>query len=103
MKKQPILLIITFLLYSFPLLAQENYEKYFGEAYKLYPNIPEGMLEAVAYTNTRMHHVVPKVTAIGNCSGLPYYYGVMGLVEDGKGYFKNSLKTLVLIQMHLRQ
>lgn len=94
MKKQHIFVIFSLLLYCFPLVAQENYDKYFQEAYKLYPNIPEGMLEAVAYTNTRMHHVVPVVTPIGNCSGLPYYYGVMGLVEDGKGYFKNSLKMV---------
>lgn len=87
MKKQHILLIISLLIYGFPLFAQENYDKYFQEAYRLYPNIPEGMLEAVAYTNTRMHHVVPKPNAIGNCSGLPYYYGVMGLVENRKGLF----------------
>ena len=71
--------------------AQINkYQAYFDEAYQKYPTIPRGVLEAVAYTNTRMQHVQPKA----GCQGLPEYYGVMGLVGDGKGYFQNSLQQV---------
>ena len=52
--------------------------------------MPPGLLEAVAYTQTRMNHIVP----IQSCQGLPEYYGVMGLVKNGQGYFQNSLETV---------
>lgn len=63
---------------------------YFEEAYETYPSIPKGVLEAVAWTNTRIRHL----DATPSCQGLPQYHGVMGLVEDGKGYFQNSLSTV---------
>ncbi|MEO1451750.1 MAG: peptidoglycan recognition family protein, partial [Bacteroidota bacterium] len=66
-----------------------RYAEFFEEAYKTYPSVPRGLLEAVAYTNTRINHVKPG--GIGSCMALPEYYGVMGLVADGKGYFQNSL------------
>ncbi len=70
--------------------AGNKYSAYFAEAYRKYPRIPRGVLEAVAYTNTRMQHIVPEDEA-KSCQGLPKYYGVMGLVEDGKGYFQENL------------
>ncbi|MEO0472448.1 MAG: CUB domain-containing protein, partial [Bacteroidota bacterium] len=66
---------------------KEQYNTFFEEAYQRYPTIPPGLLEAVAFTNTRMKHIDPDPS----CQGLPVFYGVMGLVEDGKGYFENSL------------
>lgn len=76
-----------------PLHAQTNkYASYFAEAYRNFPSIPAGLLEAVAYTNTRVNHVSPKDSY--SCQGLPEYYGVMGLVGDGKGYFQESLKKV---------
>ncbi len=67
-----------------------KYDAFFEEAYQKHPTVPRGVLEAVAYTNTRMRHVTPAPS----CQELPTYYGVMGLVENGKGYFKNSLLTV---------
>ena len=64
-----------------------KYKAYFEEAYQKYPVVPPGLLEAVAYTNTRVNHLQAKP----GCQELPTYYGVMGLVEDGKGYFQNTL------------
>ena len=58
------------------------YGAYFAEAYRTYPDVPAGLLEAVAYTNTRIHHLPPNTDS--SCTGLPLYVGVMGLVEDGK-------------------
>jgi N-acetyl-anhydromuramyl-L-alanine amidase AmpD len=74
--------------------AGGEYAAYFKEAYKKYPNIPNGVLEAVAYTNTRTHHLMPDNDPVGSCTDMPKYYGVMGLVEDGKNYFKNNLQTV---------
>jgi len=61
----------------------------FEAAYTQYPEIPRGLLEAVAYAQTNMHN-------IGNdeplsCAGLPRTIGLFALVEDGQGYFRNNL------------
>ncbi|MBI4929822.1 MAG: N-acetylmuramoyl-L-alanine amidase [Bacteroidetes bacterium] len=72
-------------------LAEQEYASYFQEAYQQYPNIPTGVLEAVAYTNSRMHHISHNAGDSENCMGMPNAYGVMGLVLDGKNYFSNNL------------
>ncbi|MDX1906569.1 MAG: CUB domain-containing protein [Bacteroidia bacterium] len=83
--------VFAMLLLIQPVLAQRNpYAAFFEEAYQKYPSVPRGFLEAVAYTNTRMNHVTPDV----GCMDQPTYYGVMGLVGDGKGYFQNSLQRV---------
>jgi hypothetical protein len=53
------------------------------------------MLEAVAFTQSRFSNIQP--TAYGSCIGLPQAYGVMGLVEDGKNYFRNNLQTVAAL------
>lgn len=63
------------------------YSPYFEEAYQKHPSIPRGVLEAIAYTRTRIRHVIPEPS----CLALPPAYGVMGLVEDGQGYFESTL------------
>lgn len=85
--------VILFLagIFTSQLHAQSGqYDVFFEEAYQKYPTIPRGVLEAVAYTNTRMNHIRP----IGSCQGLPEFYGIMGLVADGKGFFQNSLSKV---------
>lgn len=64
---------------------------YFEEAYKLYPNIPKGVLESIAYTNTHFHHITHDANEPEHHTGIPKAYGVMGLTLDGKGYFRNNL------------
>lgn len=56
----------------------------FQQAYQNSPLVPSGLLEAVAWTNTRMVHL-ENVTE--GCSGIPVPYGIMGLHDDGKDYF----------------
>lgn len=68
-------------------------EPFFREAYKLYPTVPRGVLEAVAFTYSRFYHLSPKIEE--DTSGqIPPTYGVMGLTLDGKGYFRENLKLV---------
>lgn len=74
------------------LTAQDYPYAHFNLAYQLYPNIPRGMLEAISYTQTHVRHVLP--TEDASCTGMPHYMGVMGLVADGKGVFRENLKLV---------
>ncbi len=74
-------------------IVKNKYQKSFEKVYSIFPDIPKGILEAIAYTNTRFHHIVHS-SHIENCLEIPYTYGVMGLVLDGKGFFKNNLKFI---------
>lgn len=69
-------------------------ETYFEEAYWRYPNIPKGVLEAAAYSASRMTNLQPPASHTDNCTGMPQRYGLYALVENGRGYFKNNLLTV---------
>lgn len=71
--------------------AKADYSEYFENAYQQFPDIPRGILEAVAYGNTHMYHLTHVPGQEESCMGLPLAYGVMGLTFDGKGYFNNNL------------
>lgn len=73
-------------------LPVNNYTAYFSEAYSLYPDIPRGVLEAVAFTNTRFANMTDANQE--SCVGMPHVYGVMGLMENGQGWFRNNLATV---------
>ncbi len=75
------------------------YADYFEEAYRAYPTVPPGLLESIAWTNTRVRHLIPTES----CQELPVYYGVMGLVKDGKDYFQNSLVTVASLSGYSEQ
>lgn len=79
--------ILFFLLcFSFTTHAQNSVS--FIQAYSLNPFIPSGLLEAVAYTNTHMREITDQDTP--SCSGMPLPFGVMGVFENGAGYFKEN-------------
>jgi hypothetical protein len=84
------LLVGTWSMFAQAQALKSPYQAYFDEAYQTYPNVPKGMLESVAFVNTRIAHVNASEVHEA-CSGMPHYYGVMGLVEDGKGVFRNNL------------
>jgi N-acetyl-anhydromuramyl-L-alanine amidase AmpD len=88
---------LLLLLYCMAAFSQEKiqypYSNYFSEAYQLYPDVPKGLLEAVAYSNTHIRHITPQIEP-ASCSGMPFSYGVMGLVLDGKNYFRENLKKV---------
>lgn len=91
------LLLLTTLLFHLQTLAQQampsgNFQSYFREAYKLYPNIPAGTLEATAYAASHLVNLQPHAGSDHrSCAGMPERFGIFALVEDGKGYFKNNL------------
>jgi len=83
-------------LFALQLQAQtpifNTYQTEMDIAYQQYPDVPEGILEAVSYTTTHFSHITEATPE--SCFGLPHVYGVMGLTEDGQGYFKNNLSMV---------
>ena len=73
-------------------IAPNPYQLTFKLAYQQNPTIPKGFLEAVAFSQSRFHHITPE--EIGSCIGIPQAFGVMGLIEDGKGYFRSNLNLV---------
>ncbi|THU38494.1 hypothetical protein FAM09_17675 [Niastella caeni] len=98
MKKRKLLALTTVgILLNLFVQAQQTIlglETYFEEAYWRYPNIPRGLLEAAAYSASRMTNLQPSVHDADNCTGMPHRHGLFGLVENGRGYFKNNLLTV---------
>lgn len=60
------------------------------------PMLPKGLLEAVAFTNTRCHHLTDDdySNPSDDPTAMPRSYGMMGLVRDGKECFRENLKTV---------
>ncbi len=88
------LIYISFLMMFFGISAQSDYSASFDKAYKLYPQIPRGCLEAVAFNNTHVNHLTDMNYTDNDSTAMPRSYGVMGLVLDGKGCFRNNLQTI---------
>ena len=71
-----------------------KYAKSFDKAYLAHPEIPKGILEAVAFCNSRFTNIQHATTKSESCTGIPNAYGVMGLTLDGQGYFSDNLKLV---------
>ena len=82
---------------SMPLLAvsqiteKHSYESAFQSAYQVCPDVPHGLLEAISFTNTHCNHLTDDNYFHDDPDALPRAYGLMGLVKDGKGYFRENL------------
>ena len=89
------LLGLLLLLASFAGVAQNNekqsYKSAFFAAYNACPDIPKGLLEAVSFTNTQCHHLADSNYFHEGPDAMPRAYGLMGLVKDGKNYFRENL------------
>jgi len=70
-------------------ISENPYQASFDKAYQQYPALKRGILEAVAFTNTRIQHL--PANGPESCVGIPRALGVMGMVADGKNYFQNNL------------
>lgn len=60
------------------------------------PGLPAGLLRAISFTNTHCHHLTDAdyTSAPDDPEAMPRAYGLMGLVKDGKGCFRENLKTV---------
>lgn len=95
MKKLLLIITTIFSLHTFanPIaehLINNPYDASFRKAYSLNPSIPIGVLESVAFTQSRFAHLGGS-TQEPSCIGYPTTYGVMGLIENGQNYFRNNL------------
>jgi N-acetyl-anhydromuramyl-L-alanine amidase AmpD len=89
--------LFLILLFRVEVMAQtENYNAWFAEAYQQYPNIPQGVLESTAWSASRLNNMRPQAPG-GDEATMPLRFGIFGLVEDGKGYFKNNLLTVTAL------
>ena len=63
------------------------------------PSLPTGLLEAVSFTNTQCHHLTDAdySTPADDPAAMPRAYGMMGLVRDGKGCFRENLHTVSVL------
>ena len=90
-------LIVCLFLCNTSLFGQsdEELKVYFQEAYETHPELPDGVLEAISFHTTRLFHRQPN-ESVTPCSGAPHIYGMMGLVEDGKGMINNTIQDVSL-------
>jgi N-acetyl-anhydromuramyl-L-alanine amidase AmpD len=93
--KRLLIIIALSLLIRLVGFAQNNeiqsYKSAFDAAYEACPDIPRGMLEAVSFTNTHCYHVTDANYFNDGPDAMPRAYGLMGLVKDGKNYFRENL------------
>ena len=93
-----LLLVALSLLFFKVGLAQNNelqkYKSAFEVAYEACPDIPKGLLEAISFTNTHCHHLTDANYFHDGPDAMPRAYGLMGLVKDGKNYFRENLHLI---------
>ena len=85
-----VLLIMPVLVFS-QNANNQNYKSAFDVAYKACPDIPRGLLEAISFTNTHCNHLTDDNYFHDGPDTMPRAYGLMGLVKDGKNYFRENL------------
>lgn len=72
----------------------QDVSAWFDDAYRDYPTVPRGMLEAVAFQYTRFSPNVVTDTVETDPSEIPRVYTVMGLTLHGKGVFRENAQLL---------
>ena len=94
---------LFFLMIGYGIKAQEI--DVFGWAESQCPTLPKGLLEAVSFTNTQCHHLTDDDYSFpaDDPTAMPRAYGMMGLVRDGKGCFRESLKTVAELSGFVEQ
>ena len=109
---------VLFFLWSMPLFAQQkdDFEKYkqaldqqnedvlwkqyqevsawFDDAYREYPTVPRGVLEAVSYQYVRFSPNTILDTVESDVSQRPRSYTIMGLTLHGKGVFRENARRI---------
>ena len=78
-------------------LLRQQYQQvshWFDDAYRKYPSLPRGVLEAVAFQYTRFDPNVRMDTVEIDPSEIPRTYSIMGLTLHGKGVFRENARLL---------
>lgn len=88
-KKFLMLFVLFGVLLSNAQQLTNSYKSYFDEAYKEFKLLPKGLLEAVSYNYTRFTQVDENYAE--SSTGMPRFWTLMGLVEDGRGYFRENI------------
>ena len=85
--------LLEVLLTVFCLCAHAQTQEVFERVEAQCPELPKGLLKAVSYTNTRCHHLTDADYTLDadDPAAMPRAYGMMGLVRDGKGCFRENL------------
>ena len=98
-----ILCSLLSLLFSIELKAQEM--DVFRQVEAQCPTLPEGLLQAISYTNTQCHHLrdADYTLPATDPAAMPRAYGLMGLVKEGKGCFRENLKTVAELSGYTEQ
>jgi hypothetical protein len=86
----PIALLFSLISNATPISNQ--YQLQFNAAYQLHPSVPHGVLEAVSFTNTRFTHLTSNEPS--SCTGMPQALTVMGMMQNGQGWFRNNISTV---------
>ena len=73
------------------------YQNLFANTYVQHPQVPRGLLEAIAWRESRFMPLLPQEPS---CIGIPQGWGLFGWIEDGKGYFRENLH-LIAEKTHL--
>lgn len=68
------------------------YQSLFNNAYVQYPSIPKGILEAVAFGETRFQNLNGSQEA--SCTGMPKASTVFGLYKNGANYFRENFNLI---------
>ena len=94
MKRLLVLFMISLLLPMLGLAQDNELQRYkiaYDAAYEACPDIPRGLLEAISFTNTHCFHLTDANYFNDGPEAMPRAYGMMGLVKDGKGCFRENL------------
>lgn len=89
--------LVGFLLIS-PLFSKAqtpDWQTAASDAYSNYPEVPQGLLEAVTFVQTRMTHL--DASTAESCTGMPRAWGFLGMVANGQNYFHNNLQKVALL------
>lgn len=70
--------------------VRATYPAMFARAYQQYPEIPAGVLEAIAYSKTRWNPVLPDLETLAHSGHMAQAFGVMALFDGAPG-FQNQI------------
>ena len=91
MKKTSLIFLLIILINSLSYSQVTRSNIIFEKVYNECRFLPEGILESVSFVKTRMNHLKYQEES---CNNIPQQLGMMGIIEDGKGYFKNNIELI---------